>query len=589
MQKNLNEKAKLERIDSNDYQKEWLFLRDHICNKVFGAACTTDYANGVISGDLVSVGSAIAKLSHYEVESRLCHDNTYASIDEAIGACNINELSTLVLNTITSHENAQAPLLNKFKEQLINLLGLNAKKGDESINMYLADRMLALNERESNKVKLLLKSYLENCDQIKQSICRHASYNTTFYTQGPTNLHLNFNPTDSAGFAQMIKDSPRSDYYSNRNNNPESMMYLKKLSGYLTVAFFENKYLTSEVPPSKDKINFWVAINSLLDVEQKDYLSQIINAQITELNPEQKKLRYKILLDTEFQKAIINEWKGSFGHIPNQADSESINNGTFKMNLQQLHFILNESDSNLNQYQILFRDKFLEKAFSTGVKPDDVKEMINESQPIGLNKLKEVTNVLAPEKRTPIPSCVRIINKSLESEVANISVCEENAPNALKREIAGTVSLAKKKSLKLNKQPKAQNKTSTQIDDKDFIDFVEDLTKGKIDLDQGVAKTFLTAFYNRYRGDHAIGAEFLKKICNSRKTSDQFRNFIKKSIGNVDDFGKLNVKLFIDKVNNAKNVSVGIASYVKSYFDLNVLNVNKIKESISNDKKQMLR
>ena len=63
---------------------------------------------------------------------------------------------------------------------------------------------------------------------------------------------------------------------------------------------------------------------SFLNEEQKDYLSQIMNAQDRELNDDQKNLRDKILNDKDFQNKIIDSWKNNFGKVPGPEDKEAI-------------------------------------------------------------------------------------------------------------------------------------------------------------------------------------------------------------------------------------------------------------------------
>lgn len=85
----------------------------------------------------------------------------------------------------------------------------------------------------------------------------------------------------------MIRDhNPLSKKIIDGNNLNETYSEkLRKFSCLMTLMFYDHKYLDFQSKPTNDEINFGIALNSLVvDENQKNYISQIYNAEDTELD-----------------------------------------------------------------------------------------------------------------------------------------------------------------------------------------------------------------------------------------------------------------------------------------------------------------
>ena len=525
-------------------EREWQGFRDHIFNMVFGAA-VLDYSEGTVSkneADFTICALIIYRLGHNVSEVQLFKTNILTSIKEAVAICGVDELCKEFSNVFQ----ASSPLCRNIKFMIMSNFGIENEND-------LIDDDLYTDEKNNKTAKLALEQYISYFDQIKYSICRHASYNAFFYTQGTIDLNFNFDDDKENRLSQVLKDFERSASYKYRNVNPNSMEYRRKLSCYLNVAFFENKYLISETPPNENKIYFWIAVSSYLDDNQRNYLSQIMNALDDELNLDQKKLRKKILFEKTFQEEIIAEWKSNFGKISTDDDENSIRNCLFKINKQQFSFIMHAPENALNRQQKSFKKDFLTKA-SEGIDVIQIiRNMIDKTTPKNLSKLKQITDLLTPEKRILIPSCVKVMGNKIESDepIDNVSVREKDAPEELKNEIANCLFNNEKKYLKPEEYSyehkcnlrRIAGITSYKFKDysDDKSDFLKKIANGELDFcfnEEEDRKAMIQAIDYKIQNCGTEKNKNLSTLINGKKLPDDVKKHLAKkySLEKVDGF-----------------------------------------------------
>ena len=181
----------------------------------------------------------------------------------------------------------------------------------ELIRDSLAER---LDESEKTKLKNLVEAHLlKYMSIINEQFCKRLGFSNFMYPQGLTKLNQHFVAQNNNNNL-MVRDHAVSSLSGKIINDDGSVNEtyverLRKFSGLMTLMFYDHKYLDFKSKPTNNKINFWIALNSLVDDEnKKNYISQIYNAEDAELTDEQKALKAK-LHDTNFRQAIIDTVK----------------------------------------------------------------------------------------------------------------------------------------------------------------------------------------------------------------------------------------------------------------------------------------
>ncbi len=213
----------------------------------------------------------------------------------------------------------------------------------------------------------------------KESFFHRLNYDYLFFTQGPTNINLHY---ESYPKAILFLDHNRSQYFVNQNENQNAELLLIKnidtltnFSRYMTVMFYNHNFLNSNEPPSDKEIDFWIALDSIIvDNSQKDYISQIMNAEENDLNETQKALKNK-LTNTNFRDYIIrlvadkcnlpDENTTIEAKVVSVSDSQTnkITN-TCSININRYHFehIMHTPFGALNEKEQEFKQNFFQTA-----------------------------------------------------------------------------------------------------------------------------------------------------------------------------------------------------------------------------------
>ena len=186
----------------------------------------------------------------------------------------------------------------------------NTQLGLDSKNITLEDRKKFNNI--TNNFFDLPNTHMKS---VAEFLIKHKSYLNTFFLQGIMHqLSLNLNTGDK-DVELYTRDQSRSllagifiDDYNSRKQ--ETLSYYSR---HMILCFFRPEYLFSDEKPNPELIEFYVALNSLLSVAEKENAKAILNADGKKLTDQQRDLKRKLLGENkEFRDNIINAWKNGF-------------------------------------------------------------------------------------------------------------------------------------------------------------------------------------------------------------------------------------------------------------------------------------
>ncbi len=184
------------------------------------------------------------------------------------------------------------------------------------LNEGLSSKDISLNDRK--EFDNIVNYFFDLLDSFMQPIFelyfKHTGYAGIFFYQGETDLHFNVNTTKKV-MDEWIRDFNRSSVLRDflKNVNSRKWETLSYYSRHMILCFFRPEYLYKNEKPDKKLVEFYVALNSLLSVTEKENAKAILNLDDKKLTEQQKDLKKKLSgEDEKFRNNIINAWKDGF-------------------------------------------------------------------------------------------------------------------------------------------------------------------------------------------------------------------------------------------------------------------------------------
>lgn len=349
-------------------------------------------------------------------------------------SCAITEFTQLLSNN------------KNFLDAVKNIVGtelFQQFKGNIT-NPVLYDKM---SEHQKYQINSLIASHSLKYKPLIKKLLKHISYKDYFFIQGMTNLNFHFeNCNDSV----IFNDQKR----NHLNDNKEIRIpLLAKFSRYMTVMFYNHEYWDSPIPPTTQESEFLIKLNSLLEKNQRNYISQINNANENELTLEQKNFRTQLnnpdvqkkindLVDDSYLIKFDNIDISSYQQAQNPFKIKIENNGNdgkkiiVNINKPQFAHIMNSDENNLNKCEKDFKYDFLDKVAT-----------VNNLEKIEFPANSEITIYNLIEKNPqleflnhlnnpiPIPSQIKVDSKNPVENVTVDSAEKLSDFENIKREI----------------------------------------------------------------------------------------------------------------------------------------------------------
>lgn len=325
-------------------KKQWSEYRD----KIIGIS-TIPFATQIDNWLILHVGKYLHDTFYYTDENTN-HFDPFAA-----------DLNLMCNDSTAFYENLITNIEKYVSKNLANFLSQNLK-----LDTFISS-ISNLNDKQFHVLCSIITVYLQEISLLqKDSFFHQINYDNLFFTQGPAIINLHYESCPNNVF---FTDHPRTPYFENtikpgvtEEKIIENIDTETNFSRYMTVMFYDHSFLNSDKPPSDDEIDFWIALDSIIvDLNQKDYLSQIMNANDNELNKQQKALKAK-LHDNDFRKKIIALAKAQYENFNDVAITQEENKTYLRLNISRYHFehIMHTPWAKLNSNEQKFKKEFFQ-------------------------------------------------------------------------------------------------------------------------------------------------------------------------------------------------------------------------------------
>ena len=324
-------------VQTTQENTEWLRIRERILYALAIPIGTT-FSNTILSiSPLINIG-------------KYCHDCEDISklSDEKIELFNkmpINDFSIFVgfVSNLICNQ--------KFVDDFKNIIGAYPNQILNQPNLYNE-----LSEPQKYQINSLIAAHSLKYTSLIEKLLKYICYKNFFFFYCTTNLNLHFENCKSNILLR--------DQLGNKLFIDKIFELFAKCSSYMTFIFYNNKCLHSSVPPKSLEIKFWRIIDSIFNENQRNYISQINNADENELKPNQLILKNN-LNNPDIQNTIIDLIENTYlkektftAEYNNEKESKKI---IVNMNKVQFAHVMNSNKNELKEYEKTFKNNFFEK------------------------------------------------------------------------------------------------------------------------------------------------------------------------------------------------------------------------------------
>ena len=360
------------KFDKKLADQEWINERDFFRNILFGisATCIPFLTDVNISSYLVTehgfqnffinqnrfVSHSLIKNKFFGIDITFENNDDYVEMLEYVKCIDLNDFAKyngfdINISSLICTGYAYSKLKKSSNSEIKKIIK-SADAGSEGL--------LSLRRREMSKDDLLVAEKIPLADKkefskilssanelpgtemkcVTQLILKHQDYDPAFFAQGIDNWQLNLNGSKDQ-VEQWMKDWHRSVFCVNGKISNGSVSELaSRYSRDLIFLFFNPEYFFKNEKPGEELIDFYVALNSLLSITEKENAKAILNSDDAKLTDQQKEIKKKLSgHDRNFCKNVINEWKNRFflDNNPNLTDEFKAKEQKFKEEFNKIN------------------------------------------------------------------------------------------------------------------------------------------------------------------------------------------------------------------------------------------------------------
>ena len=335
------------KFDKELADQEWINERDYFRNILFGiSALDIPFLTGVnISSYVVTeygfqnffinqnrfVSHSLIKNKFFGIDVTFKNNDDYVEMLEYVkcidlngfAKCNgfdINTYSLIctdyVYSKLKKSSNSEIKKIIKSADNgLVNLVFLYKHEVSDD-DLLVAEKIPLADKKEFSEI-LSSASKLPGTEMkfVTQFILKHQNYDSAFFSQGISNFQLNLN-----GFKDQVvqweKDWHRGAFHLNGKILNGSVSVSELASRYsrdLIFLFFNPEYFFKNEKPDEELIDFYVALNSLLSIAEKENAKAILNSDDAKLTDQQKEIKksYRGMIGI-FVKMLLMSGKTDF-------------------------------------------------------------------------------------------------------------------------------------------------------------------------------------------------------------------------------------------------------------------------------------